>query len=252
MVTPATERKSERKVATENDLTNDLPRALGGQADSIRNVEDLLNGSIAYANSLLHRTTVDKRSMTHSQLIAALDDRLPVDKKSRLSLRRKKRTMDTIAKALNIAEDEIHTRIFTLLSTACLGKAALINLLAAADWWGGDIGVNARPVWEIHNREITIDWRIAGNDRNPIALVRFALVSLASRTAGDALPIGRCSLDSCGRFFIIKKNSGEAGRLRTKYCSSEHMRAAHQANSLERVRRSRERRAKLNNRRIPK
>jgi hypothetical protein len=253
-------------MATLRELKRIAPKALGGDADSARNVEELLDAAIAFANKDLRfesfslddkppareaTARMEKALARYGVSFPEQQDakRIPKESSRRVSRR-------TLQKSVDFLVDYLHDEVVSIFESATKGKQTLYSSLMRLDF-DGLIPVSARPHWEIEKGgRIRIDWRIAGDERNPIHLVRFALAALASRTEGDALPIGRCTLDSCGKFFIIRKQPGEPGRLRTKYCSTDHMAAAHQAGSHERVRLSRERKrlAKLqkHKRRMPK
>ena len=86
-------------------------------------------------------------------------------------------------------------------------------------------------------------WRSTRIDMYPVLvpkthaqLLGYAIAMLIN----DALPYGRdlrrCKLDGCGAFFLVKPT---AGRRRERYCSENHMRAAHKPDASDRVMASR-------------
>lgn len=103
-------------------------------------------------------------------------------------------------------------------------------------------------------------WPIPALQREPYAHLSLCYV-IASVDAFDAFlevllldqerPFARdlccCRLETCGRFFLMKKP--KTGRPKRNYCTRNHMLKAHELGSYQRVVKSRERRAKQSKRR---
>lgn len=89
-----------------------------------------------------------------------------------------------------------------------------------------------RPAFAFsEDEELLTAWEIAPKDLASMLGYIFLLFLDISRPYGANLC--QCQLPDCGRLFLAQKP--ETGRPRRKYCSTEHMSAAHQANSYERV-----------------
>jgi hypothetical protein len=263
-------------MATLRELKRVAPKALGGDANSARNVEELLDAAIAHANGDL-KPRLELHTWRSFRAQEGNDDLLGVpseDENGNPDWREIDRTEATqLAAEWNKSDRELFSEIrgacVDILEAATRGQQSLWEVLAPARGKQEVLAlprgrrfitpglVISSPKARWSEGRIVVDWEIGSmSPTSAASLTALALSVLASRTKGDALPIGRCTLDSCGKFFIIRKQPGEPGRLRTKYCSTDHMAAAHQAGSHERVRLSRERKrlAKLqkHKRRMPK
>lgn len=249
-------------MATLQELKRLAPKALGGDAESARNAEELLNAVIAHANGdLTQRMHVHSWKSFRAQegsdalLVVPTADRngnpdwKEIDRAeaSQLATEWNKRNRELFS--------EIRGACVEILEAATRGQQALWEALPRGRRFITPGLVISRPRARWVEGRITVDWEIGSDSPTSAAsLTAVALSILASRTEGDALPIGRCTLDSCGKFFVIRKQRGEKGRRRTKYCSTDHMHLAHEENSGARVRLSRERKrlAKQKTRRMPK
>ncbi len=84
-----------------------------------------------------------------------------------------------------------------------------------------------------------LGWRVSGSDDRK-KWVNFAALIIADRAIGKLTDVGRCQLDSCGRFFRIERNG--PGKPSRKYCpSTDHMERAHALASTVRSQRKRQR-----------
>lgn len=76
------------------------------------------------------------------------------------------------------------------------------------------------PAPTIKADSIQMAWRLTGPGSAALPWVAFAGSLLGSSPRGRMTDVGRCQLESCGRFFLIDWNEGN--RPRTKYCCPEH------------------------------
>jgi hypothetical protein len=84
-----------------------------------------------------------------------------------------------------------------------------------------------------------LGWGVSGShDRT--TWVKFAALVIADRASGKLTDVGRCQLDSCGRFFRIERNG--PGKPSRKYCpGTDHMERAHALASTARSQKKRRR-----------
>jgi hypothetical protein len=253
-------------MATLQELKRIAPNQLGGEAESARNAEELLDAVIAHANGDLKQRMVIKswkafRAQEGNDALLAVpteDDNGNPDwrvidrpEASQLATDWNRRDRELLSDIRGACIEQLEAAIqgqktFWAFLTSPRGRRFLTPN-----------AVVSRPKARWVDGRITVDWEISATSPAPTAaasLTALALSTLAARTDGDALPISRCTLESCGRFFVIRKQRGEKGRTRTKYCSTDHMHLAHEENSGARVRLSRERKrlAKQKTRRMPK
>jgi hypothetical protein len=84
-----------------------------------------------------------------------------------------------------------------------------------------------------------LGWRISGPG-SMATWAKVAAVLIADKARGELTDVGQCQLDSCGRFFRIKRDG--PGKPSRKYCpGTDHMERAHALASTARSRRKRQR-----------
>jgi hypothetical protein len=103
-----------------------------------------------------------------------------------------------------------------------------------------------RPSYILTNSGVEVFYRHFPADLE--AAIGYALLLLLDPTRAYGRDLCRCKLAECGRFFLTLKRP--TGRPRRDYCCAEHLEAAREKSSVDRVRAFREReRAKVNRRR---
>ena len=103
-----------------------------------------------------------------------------------------------------------------------------------------------RPSYIVTNSGVEVSYRHFPADLE--AAIGYALLLLLDPTRGYGSDLCRCKLAECGRFFLAIKPP--TGRPRRDYCCEEHLEAAREKSSVDRVRAFREReKAKASRRR---
>lgn len=97
------------------------------------------------------------------------------------------------------------------------------------------------PDANLEGRQLLVAYRYAPQDLS--ATLAYVLLLLADPNRGYGRELSQCRLNRCQKFFFSVRP--ETGRPRTRYCSDEHMKEAHQASASQRVRISRERKKRL-------
>jgi len=108
----------------------------------------------------------------------------------------------------------------------------------------GEIGIVRRPSLGLGSKgEVQINWRLEADEFSKGALISHSLAYAAALLLTDhqgcRSNLGYCRLAGCGRFFEVER--GKPGKPRRDYCSTAHMKAAHERDSARRHRDSRDR-----------
>jgi hypothetical protein len=127
------------------------------------------------------------------------------------------------------------------LKAAAAGQPALTQLLKGLSEdidTELDLGLNPLLTYDESGRP-KLGWRVSGShDRKK--WVNFAALIIADRAIGKLTDVGRCHLESCGRFFRIERNG--PGKPSRKYCpGTNHMERAHALASTARSQKKRQR-----------
>ena len=96
------------------------------------------------------------------------------------------------------------------------------------------------PVFDFDkNNHLQIRFIYVVNEVTPV--LDYAVLLLADPTRAFRKDLCRCKLENCGKFFLVNRNTG--GRPRKDYCKSTHMEQAHAEGVLQRVRKTRKKKA---------
>jgi len=109
---------------------------------------------------------------------------------------------------------------------------------------GSAIGIVRRPEMAVDGRgRLKILWQLDIDNWSPGADFNKALAYVAALLLGDQdgcrSNLGFCHLPECGKYFVVER--GRPGKPRRDYCSTKHMKTAHERDSARRHRESRER-----------
>jgi len=94
--------------------------------------------------------------------------------------------------------------------------------------------IEARPFLRKKRGGVSLGYRAIIN--NGAAFYAFVAVLLLDRRPGLGRDLRRCELKSCRRFFLVRHGRG---RPQNRFCSSEHLRSAHDLEAADRMRRLR-------------
>ena len=200
---------------TRIDITERAPIALGGRAEYICHFSDLFEAILAYANS---------------------------DISPELSLRGDGPVDELPLEEYELQHGEIEQeRQFAqkVLKAAAQSRASLIQLIDKQIAQRQRTEVTAEPMLVRRGRNLELGLRFRG-PKYADSWILFFAAWLVDQVKTNDLGIGRCKLDSCGRFFRVTKK--ERGRPRRDYCLEEHMKLAHSLGSTRRSRNARDRR----------
>lgn len=149
------------------------------------------------------------------------------------------------AEALRIAYVRIEQdRQFAIdaMNSAADGLQSLISWVRKVQSTGKRSGIALIPVLDLSDQHFSLKWKFSGPS-SADGWVMFTIALLGSSAVDEQTDVGRCQLESCGRFFVIER--GKVGKPQTKYCCDEHRLEQHSALAAERQRRSRARKKEL-------
>lgn len=144
------------------------------------------------------------------------------------------------ANAKSIAEatlQEENQFAIDVLNDAASGFKKLVQRIQCEKMSGKLSGVSMQPVLKWNKGRLSMRFRLTGPRSDATGWVLFAAAVLADRSNGVTTDVGRCSLPSCGRFFVVDRVA--RGKPRTKFCCKEHAEEHHFAGGTERKKRSR-------------
>lgn len=213
--------------------------ALGAENDVINELQDVITAVVRFANGEAKISYRDRLESGEASLFANSLHGVNIDGETAESVAK-----DIFATELRFAAD--------LLDAAAAGRTKLVARLRAETGAGKNSSIAMRPLLRFGpGGRVAVDWQVTGDVDNSQGWVLFACALLAAGAEGEQTAVGRCQLESCGRFFKIAR--GGNGRPQTRYCCDEHRLERHALEATKRQRRARAvKKAAKRSRRKPK
>jgi len=237
--------KAGRRPGEIRESPTAIDKAFGKSERPVYDDADLIQRVIEFANG-----ETDRRPAADSYRFAlAMDlDLFPDVEDGRIINEAKYNAL--VAKL--VPEEEVNSLLARdKLNAVRVLRAAATDHKQLIEWinswrarYGDSIGMGRRPkIGATARSSLQITWPLELDSSAPGGDVPNALAYVAALMLSDLnncrTNLGYCRLPECGRFFVVER--GKPGKPRRDYCSTAHMKAAHERNSARRHQVSRER-----------